>query len=34
MLEERMGSKQSELVERLTRIAGKEMSLILPEKSG
>ncbi len=29
-----MRSKQSELVERLTRIAGKEMSLFCQKKSG
>ena len=34
LLEERMSSKQSELKERLTRIAGKEMTLVLPENSG
>lgn len=34
LLEERMSSKQSELEERLTRIAGKEMTLVLPGKSG
>ena len=34
LLEERMSSNQSELKERLTRIAGKEMTLVLPEKRG
>jgi len=34
LLQDKMNAKQSELVERMTRIAGKEMSLILPEKIG